>query len=452
MSLCLANSLVARRDFILYDQLVRYKWWYRDGYMSSTGDCFDIGAATKKSIQEFEQRQRDFSREHGVEFEQMDHLSDPNLLSKFDVNCSEDGVAGNGALMRLAPVPLFFHRDPEVAVEYAGLSAKITHGDDKAVDACRYYAALIVAAVRGESKDKLLDRSFYKDHEKWFGKKPLHPDILNIAAGSFKKHGGYDDGIRGKGYVVDSLQAALWAFWKHPDSFEEGALAAVNLGDDTDTTAAIYGQLAGAFHGYNKLPKDWKKELYAKSYIQCLCKWITFEGEQWHEKSERKTRERTDSNSNSRLGPNNAESETRRPRGRTVVEESANYNLEPHGNQSIVRSSSATRGSSNTPRARKLRKIRLTTKTCIISVLGIFIHPKMKSVQDVVYWLESMNKEHSVYRNSFMKHGVDTYWLLNHVTDAYLKEYGVENSSHRKDIIRGIEILKKQCPLKYADK
>ena len=281
MSLCLANSLVARRDFILYDQLVRYKWWYRDGYMSSTGDCFDIGAATKKSIQEFEQRQRDFSREHGVEFEQMDHLSDPNLLSKFDVNCSEDGVAGNGALMRLAPVPLFFHRDPEVAVEYAGLSAKITHGDDKAVDACRYYAALIVAAVRGESKDKLLDRSFYKDHEKWFGKKPLHPDILNIAAGSFKKHGGYDDGIRGKGYVVDSLQAALWAFWKHPDSFEEGALAAVNLGDDTDTTAAIYGQLAGAVHGYSSLLKRWTEELYAKKFLACLSKWIAYEGKQW---------------------------------------------------------------------------------------------------------------------------------------------------------------------------
>ncbi|CAF1331207.1 unnamed protein product [Rotaria sordida] len=58
MALCLANSLIARQDFVPYDQLVRYKWWYRHGYMSSTGNCFDIGAATRQSIEEFETRQR----------------------------------------------------------------------------------------------------------------------------------------------------------------------------------------------------------------------------------------------------------------------------------------------------------------------------------------------------------------------------------------------------------
>jgi hypothetical protein len=76
------------------------------------------------------------------------------------------------------------------------------------------------------------------------------------------------------------LEAALWAFWSE-DTFENGALAAVNLGDDTDTTAAIYGQLAGAHYGYKNLPGKWRKDLYARNFIQCLSRWIVYEGEGW---------------------------------------------------------------------------------------------------------------------------------------------------------------------------
>ena len=120
MALCLASSLVVRQDYAPYDQLVRYKWWYREGYMSSTGKCFDIGAATKHALVEFENRQKKFAKIHNIPLEEMDSLSDPDLLKEFDVNCSKDDVAGNGALMRLAPVPLFFYRDPPRAVEYSG--------------------------------------------------------------------------------------------------------------------------------------------------------------------------------------------------------------------------------------------------------------------------------------------------------------------------------------------
>ena len=280
MALCLASSLVARGDYVPYDQLVRYKWWYRDGYMSSTGKCFDIGAATKHSLMEFEERQQRFADEYGIPFDELDFISDPKLLKKFDVNCSEDGVAGNGALMRLAPVSLFFYRYPANAVEYSGRSGKITHGDQKAVDACRYYGALIMAAVNGATKDELLDKNFYKKNIEWFGDKPLHSEIEKIAEGSYQKEG-YDQGIRGKGYVVSALEAALWAFWSDEDSFATGVLAAINLGDDTDTTAAIYGQLAGAYYGYDKLPKKWVDQVYAKDFIECLSKWIAYEGKRW---------------------------------------------------------------------------------------------------------------------------------------------------------------------------
>ncbi|CAF4394023.1 unnamed protein product [Rotaria sp. Silwood2] len=283
MALCLANSLVARRGYVPYDQLVRYKWWYRDGYMSSTGQCFDIGSATRQSLQKFEDRQAKFAKKYKIPLDQLDFLSDPELLKKFDVNCSEQGVAGNGALMRLASVPLFFYKHPTQAIEYSGLSGLITHGDDKAYDACRYYGALIVAAVNGEEKDALIHKRFYDKHKVWFGDKPLHEDIKHIAEGSYQKDG-YDKGIRGKGYIVSALEAALWAFWSDKGSFEEGVLAAVNLGDDTDTTAAIYGQLAGACYGYQKLPEKWKEEVYAKKFIECLSKWIVHEGTHWSPK------------------------------------------------------------------------------------------------------------------------------------------------------------------------
>jgi ADP-ribosyl-[dinitrogen reductase] hydrolase len=285
MALCLANSLIARRDFVPYDQLVRYKWWYRKGYMSSTGHCFDIGTATSDSLNEFQRRQKDFARKHNIPEEEMDYLSDRGLLDQFDVKCSRDDVAGNGALMRLAPVPLFFYKDPVTAVKYSGRSGLITHGDLKAYDACRYYGALIVAALLGESKQDLLAKDFYQKHRDWFENKRLSPEIEEIATGSYQRKGGYDDGIRGKGYIVNALEAALWAFWSDGDSFERGVCKAVNLGDDTDTTAAIYGQLAGAYYGYGKLPSHWREQVYAKEFIKCVSKWIVYEGENWYMKA-----------------------------------------------------------------------------------------------------------------------------------------------------------------------
>ncbi|CAF4677824.1 unnamed protein product [Rotaria sp. Silwood1] len=283
MALCLANSLVARRGFVPYDQLVRYKWWYQHGYMSSTGRCFDIGAATSQSIHEFMRRQKVLSATCHIPSEKLDYLSDHNLLKNFQVHCSTTGVAGNGALMRLAPVPLFFYKHPKQAVEFSGYSGQITHGDKKAYDACRYYGALIYATLNGFNKKQLLDKEFYEKHKSWFDDKPLCEEIKRIAEGSYQKKGGYKDGIRGKGYIVNALEAALWAFWSDNDSFEQGVLAAVNLGDDTDTTAAIYGQLAGAYYGYKKLPQKWVEKVYAKKFILNLSKWIAYEGENWNE-------------------------------------------------------------------------------------------------------------------------------------------------------------------------
>ena len=138
MALSLAISLITCCDFVPYDQLVRYKWWFRHGYMSSTGECFDIGPGTRQSLVKFESRQKKFAEKYRIPNPDMDFLLDEFMLNQFNVYCSHDEAAGNGGLMRLAPVPLFFYEDPSQAVEFSGISAKITHGDDRVYDACRF--------------------------------------------------------------------------------------------------------------------------------------------------------------------------------------------------------------------------------------------------------------------------------------------------------------------------
>lgn len=278
MALCLAASLVHHRGFIPYDQLVRYKWWYRNGYMSSIGKSFNFGRITTSSIETFENRQRKFSRNFNIPLNEIDYVNRKQILDNFDVYCSTSDAAGNGALKRLAPVPLFFFRSPEKAVEYCGISGQLTHGDVKARDACRYYGALILAAIYGYSKENLLHENFYQNHFSWFGNPPIHEDVLRIIRGSYKKANGFDDGIRGSAYIIDTLEAALWAFWS-TTSFRAGALAAVNLGNETSAVAATYGQLAGAFYGFNRIDDEWKEKVFAKNFIASISSCIYILGQ-----------------------------------------------------------------------------------------------------------------------------------------------------------------------------
>jgi hypothetical protein len=96
---------------------------------------------------------------------------------------------------------------------------------------------------------------------------PIGEEIDEIAAGSFRRKDLPQ--IIGSGYVVKSLEAALWAFYRS-GSFKEGALLAVNLGNDADTTGAVYGQIAGAFYGYERIPEEWRARISRKELIESL--------------------------------------------------------------------------------------------------------------------------------------------------------------------------------------
>ena len=242
MALCLAESLVERAGFDAEDQMRRYWRWRQDGHWSSTGHCFDIGATVAAALERFADS------------------GDPYAGS------ADTHTAGNGSLMRLAPIPLAFARTPSEAVELAGRMSLTTHAAPEAVDACRYYAGLIVGAIQGRSKEELLGPRFAPDGVDWTDR-PLSPRIDAIAAGSFKER--EPPQIRGTGYVVQSLEAALWAFWT-TDNFRDGALRAVNLGEDADTTGAIHGQLAGAYYGVEAIPIAWRARLTRADDIRDL--------------------------------------------------------------------------------------------------------------------------------------------------------------------------------------
>lgn len=239
MALCLAASLAERGQFDAADQMRRYVRWWREGYFSSTGRCFDIGNTTRAALSRFEKTGDAYAGS-----------TDPH-------------TAGNGSLMRLAPVPLFFLNQPAEAIARAAESSRTTHAAPTAVDACRYFAGLLVGAWRGESKATLLS-PHYSPMETGWKKSPLHPEIAAIAEGSFKRR--QPPAIRGAGFVVPSLEAALWAFHT-TDNFRAGCLAAANLGDDADTTAAIYGQLAGAYYGESAIPAEWLAKLALRKEI-----------------------------------------------------------------------------------------------------------------------------------------------------------------------------------------
>ena len=225
MALCLADSLIACNGFDAHDQMQRYVRWYRDGENSHTGTCFDIGNATSSALSHFMRS------------------GDPFAGS------TDAYSAGNGSLMRLVPVAIAARSEAQ-AIAWAGESSRTTHGAATCVDSCRFYGRLLWHALNGASRDDLLSPAMADGLD-------LGPEVAAVAAGSYREKRPGRGGIRGSGYVVAALEAALWAF-ANSTNFRDGAILAVNLGEDTDTTGAIFGQIAGAHYGIDGIPATWR--------------------------------------------------------------------------------------------------------------------------------------------------------------------------------------------------
>jgi ADP-ribosylglycohydrolase len=159
---------------------------------------------------------------------------------------------------------MFYVNRPEEGIAACGESSRTTHGAREAIDACWYFGGLLIGAMNGVSKAELLSPMYSPVPGLW-KREPLAPKIGEVAGGSFARRSPPE--IAGSGYVVKSLEAALWAFARAND-FREGCLRAVNLGNDADTTGAIYGQIAGACFGESSIPSEWRERLALKSVIE----------------------------------------------------------------------------------------------------------------------------------------------------------------------------------------
>ncbi len=235
MALCLAESLLKCDGFNPADQMLRYLRWFREGYLSSNGECFDIGNTVHRSLIEFERTGEPFSGP-----------TDPRS-------------AGNGSIMRLAPVVLLAFPDREAASIYAAQSSRTTHGAPEAVEACGILAGILSALLAGERKEAAVSSVVPTDS--------MSASLRDITSGIYRQK--VEDEIRGSGYVVESLEAALWCFYQS-DDFEEAVLRAANLGDDADTTAAVCGQLAGALWGESGIPGPWLERLAMAARIRSM--------------------------------------------------------------------------------------------------------------------------------------------------------------------------------------
>jgi ADP-ribosyl-[dinitrogen reductase] hydrolase len=233
MAMCLAESILDLGDLDPADQLRRYVSWFRDGYWSANGRCFDIGGTTRHAL---------------ARFEWTGAVTDADI---------DQESAANGSLMRLAPVPIRWHNDLGEAAERAGQSSRTTHPASRPVDACRVYAAMTAGLIQGRALDDVLDADFWQDG-------PLDPRVEAVIRGSWRNK--QPPEIRGTGYVVNALEAALWAVAGAAD-FREAILRAANLGDDADTTAAIAGQLAGAHWGLSGIPVEWRERITSAERI-----------------------------------------------------------------------------------------------------------------------------------------------------------------------------------------
>ena len=222
MALCLADSLI-EVGFDPADQMDRYWRWYSEGYNSVNEKCFDIGIATREALMRWRKTGEPFS------------------------GSASPDTAGNGALMRLAPIAMRYAFDPFIAMEYADKSTLTTHGAPEARICSKIFAARLVAELT-ENHEGPMGPAGY----------PQGSRTMGIAMKGYLKNSRSQ--IHGTGYCVESLEAALWCV-DTTNSFKDAVLMAVNLGDDSDTTGAIAGQLAGAKYGVRSIPSDWISQL-----------------------------------------------------------------------------------------------------------------------------------------------------------------------------------------------
>lgn len=246
LALCLAESL-AEKGIDYADQAQRFIAWKYSAKWTPHGRLFDIGNVTGEAIARL-----------------------LNGVYPLAAGPDDDRACGNGSLMRILPLAIFLaDADPFERWRIAADCSRLTHGHPRCLLACAYYVEVAAALVRGESlgdgiesANRLLRHDLERKHpqERDTFARILSPQLGQLPEGE----------ISGSGYVIHCLEASLWCALR-AKSYAEGVLAAVNLGDDTDTTGAVAGGLLGLQYGLAGIPAEWQNQLVRRADILALC-------------------------------------------------------------------------------------------------------------------------------------------------------------------------------------
>ena len=246
MTLCLVDNLI--KGYNLNEIANNFVKWYRQGFMTPYGVAFDIGNTTRKAI---------YNIEAGV------NVIEAGGAAQYD--------NGNGSLMRILPLAFYLRNEDNLDKKFKIIHdvSAITHRHNISKIACSIYVEFAINLINGSSKEEAYEKmkdvilNYYKDDEylddlKSF-KRVLQGDIWNEKLND----------IKSSGYVVHTLEASLWCFFNN-DNYKDTVLQAVNLGDDTDTTAAVVGGLAGIYYGYKGIYNPWLNEMASFEIINEL--------------------------------------------------------------------------------------------------------------------------------------------------------------------------------------
>ena len=219
---------------------------------SKAGHAFDVGNATRIALSIWGE---------GLAKGELDQV----VQTKIDDALDKERNCGNGSLMRVAPIALVYFREPETNLkEYAAQSSRPTHPHAICTESCQFYVYMLAQILKANHQLSIDELELLLRNYDFKA-----PPLQSIGE-KCQKYGGVakipESEIRSSGFVVHTLEAALWAFLS-TRSFKDGAVKVVNLGDDADTVGAVYGGLAGAFYGLDEIPKEWLEVLQAKSLV-----------------------------------------------------------------------------------------------------------------------------------------------------------------------------------------
>ena len=254
MALCLLDSLSDTLDHA--DIMNKFRSWYEGGEYTPYGVVFDAGRTTGYAIARF-----------------------TNGIEPLRCGASSENSNGNGSLMRT--LPLAFYLRSRFGEDFMGEDktfgiihdvSSLTHAHKRSLIACGIYVSVAERLIVGTDDLKEGIRSGIGEAKKHYEKDPEFESELRYYGRLFSE--GFADlpesCIRSSGYVVDTLEAAVWCLL-NTDTYKDCVLKAVNLGGDTDTVAAVAGGLAGTYYGVNGIPKEWKEQIPRLDHIKRLC-------------------------------------------------------------------------------------------------------------------------------------------------------------------------------------